>query len=58
MTKCTCGYEKFFNDFAKRLDTALKPAVKLWQKETKQPYAFPDTVSLVKWMVGKIKEGK
>jgi hypothetical protein len=53
--KCNCGYEKFHTNFSRRLHSALKPAVKMWQKETGRPLTWPDTVSLVKWMAKKLK---
>jgi len=56
MSKCTCGYEKFFYKFSDRLHTALVPAVKMWQKDNNKPHTWPDTVSLVRWLVKKAKE--
>lgn len=53
---CTCGYEELFYSFSHRLHIALKPAVKMWQKEIKDPDLYPDTVGLVKWLVRKAKE--
>jgi hypothetical protein len=48
---CTCGYEKFFHNFADRLHTALQPAIKVWRKENNAPLTLPDTVGFVKWLV-------
>ena len=48
---CTCGFEKFFHNFSNRLHIVLKPAVKRWQKENNCPNTWPDTISLVSWIL-------
>lgn len=54
--KCTCGYEKFFHNFSRRLHEAKKPAVKMWQKENNAPLTWPDTVALIKWLTREAKK--
>ena len=41
--------------FSRRVNSALKPAVKMWQKAHNQPLTWPDPIELIKWL---IKEAK
>ena len=44
-----------YHGFSRRVNAALKPAVKMWQKSHGQPLTWPDPIALIKWL---IKEAK
>ena len=46
---------RLYYGFSRRVNTALKPAVKMWQKSHGQPLTWPDPIALIKWL---IKEAK
>ena len=44
-----------YYEFSRRINVALKPAVKMWQKAHGRPDIWPDPIELIKWL---IKEAK
>ena len=50
-----CPYQDLVMDFAYRVNDALKPAVKMWQKENNKPLFWPDPMQLIKWLTRRAK---
>ena len=45
------AYYALYISFSNRIFGALKPGINLWQKAHNKPFAWPDSITLIAWLI-------